>query len=73
MYKKWFTGEPWLWLGMNSIVIYVGHEICSDKFPVQFQVENSTHAKQLAMNAYGVTFWMIIAGLMYYTKTFVAI
>jgi len=67
-----FTGEPWLWLGMNSIVIYVGHDLCGDRFPVQFKV-GDTHAQQLAMDAYGVTIWMIIAGLMYYTKTFIAI
>jgi heparan-alpha-glucosaminide N-acetyltransferase len=69
---QWFTGEPWLWLGMNSIVLYVGHDICADKFPIQFQVD-STHAKQLALHAYGVTFWMLVACVMYYKKIFIAI
>ena len=41
---KLFTGEPLLWLGMNSIVIYCGHEICSSSFPIQFQVDE-THAR----------------------------
>ncbi|UJR37519.1 hypothetical protein I4U23_030221 [Adineta vaga] len=67
-----FTGEPWLWLGMNSIVLYVGHDICSRSFPVQFKV-NETHKELLAIHAYGVLWWIIIAGIMYYKKIFIAI
>ncbi|CAF0885010.1 unnamed protein product [Adineta ricciae] len=70
--KQWFTGEPWLWLGMNSIVLYVGHEICSRGFPIQFQVDN-THKELLAVHAYGVLCWIIIAGILYYKKIFIAI
>ena len=69
---KWFTGEPWLWLGMNSIVLYVGHDICSRSFPIQFKV-NETHAGLLALHIYGVTFWNLIAGIMYYKKIFVVV
>ena len=71
--SKWFTGEPFLWPGMNSIVIYVGHEACGRSFPVQFQVEQTTHAQLLAMHLYGVLFWTIIAGLMYRQKFFIAV
>ena len=70
---KIFTGEPFLWLGMNSIVIYVGHEFCSKSFPIQFQVEDTTHAQLLAMHLYGVLFWTIVAGIMYRKKIFIAI
>jgi heparan-alpha-glucosaminide N-acetyltransferase len=69
---QWFTGEPWLWLGMNSIVLYVGHEICSGRFPIQFGVDQ-THAALLAMHLYGATCWALIAGVMYYKKIFIAI
>ncbi|CAF0779451.1 unnamed protein product [Rotaria sp. Silwood1] len=69
---KLFTGEPWLWLGMNSIVLYVGHEICSQSFPVQFEVQE-THAKLLALHVYGALFWALIAGILYYNKIFIAI
>lgn len=69
---KVFTGEPWLWLGMNSIVIYCGHDICGGRFPVQFDVDN-THTKQIAMNFYGSMFWAIVAGILYYNKIFIAI
>ncbi len=70
---KLYTGEPFLWLGMNSIVIYVGHESCSKSFPIQFQVEETTHAQLFAMHLYGVLFWTVVAGLMYRKKFFIAI
>ncbi len=69
---KVFTGAPWLWLGMNSIVLYVGHEICGDKFPVQFKV-NSSHTDLLAQHVYGVMWWFLFAGILYYKKIFIAI
>jgi len=71
--SKRFTGEPFVWLGMNSIIVYCGHEICSKTFPIQFQVELSTHAQLLAMHLYGVIIWTIFAGLMYRKKFFIAI
>ncbi|CAF0783447.1 unnamed protein product [Adineta steineri] len=70
--KQWFTGEPWLWLGMNSIVLYVGHDVCSRGFPIQFQV-NDTHPQLLAVHAYGVAWWIFISGILYYNKIFIAI
>jgi heparan-alpha-glucosaminide N-acetyltransferase len=70
--RQWFTGAPFLWMGMNSIAIYVCHERFGTSFPVQFDIDN-THAKQLAMHLYGATFWSIVAGLMYYNRIFIAI
>ncbi len=70
--RQWLTGAPFLWLGMNSIAIYLAHLILGDKFPVQIYVEK-THAKYIAMHLYGVFFWTVIAGLMYWKKTFIAI
>ena len=70
--KQWFTGAPFLWLGMNSIAIYMCHERFSTSFPVQFEV-NRTHAERLAMHLYGAFFWSIVAGIMYYNKVFIAI
>jgi len=69
---KIFTGEPWVWLGMNSIVIYCGHEICSSLFPIQFKVDQ-THSSLLALHVYGVMWWFLISGIMYYKKIFIAI
>ncbi|CAF1102127.1 unnamed protein product [Adineta steineri] len=70
--RQWFTGAPFLWLGMNSIAIYMCHGLFGVSFPVQLDVDDS-HAQQLAMNLYGSLFWSFIAGIMYYKKVFIAI
>ncbi|UJR17308.1 hypothetical protein I4U23_004203 [Adineta vaga] len=70
--RQWFTGAPFVWLGMNSIAIYMCHGLFGVSFFVQFDVKN-THAAQLAMNLYGAFFWSLIAGLMYHKKVFIAI
>jgi len=70
--RQWFTGTPFLWLGMNSIAIYICHDRFSVSFPVQFDVEN-THAAQLAVHLYGAFFWSLVAGFMYYKKIFIVI
>ncbi|CAF3302887.1 unnamed protein product, partial [Rotaria sp. Silwood2] len=70
--NQWFTGSPFLWLGMNSIAIYIGHDRFANSFPVQFEVDN-THTKQLAIHLYGAFFWSFVAAFMYYKKIFIAI
>ena len=70
--RRWLTGAPFFWLGMNSITIYIGHIVLSNRFPVQIRVEK-THAKLMAVSLYGVFFWTFIAGLMYWKKVFIAV
>ncbi len=70
--RQWFTGAPFVWLGMNSIAIYMCHGLFAASFPVQIQV-NNTHAKQLAVHLYGAFFWSLVAGVMHYKKVFIAI
>jgi len=58
--------------GMNSIVIYVCHEVFRDYFPIQFHVTN-THAAQLALSIWGTAFWLVVAAYLYYKNIFIAI
>ena len=58
--------------GMNSIVVYLCHEIFARYFPIQFKVA-STHASQLAMDIWGTAIWVTLAYVMYRKKKFVAI
>jgi len=58
--------------GMNSIVIYICHEVFREYFPVQFQVPE-THAAQLALCIWGTTFWLVVAACLYYKNIFIAI
>jgi heparan-alpha-glucosaminide N-acetyltransferase len=68
---KWFTGEPFLWPGMNSIAIFIAHGFFAT-FPARFEVDR-THPKLLAMNLYGSFYWTIVAGWMYHKKIFITI
>ena len=58
--------------GMNSIVIYLCHEVFEMYFPIEFHVPQ-THAAYLCKNIWGTAVWVVIAGLMYRKNIFVAI
>jgi heparan-alpha-glucosaminide N-acetyltransferase len=66
-----YSGTPFLFLGRNSITIYICHEIFEDSFPF-FEVNND-HASQLYFNIYGVSLWCIVAFLMNYNKVFISL
>ncbi|KAK7111594.1 hypothetical protein V1264_011201 [Littorina saxatilis] len=57
---KIWSGAPFYFPGMNPIVVYVGHELLTGRFPVSFDVV-VTHPAQLAMNLWGATFWVLVA------------
>ena len=57
---------------MNSIVIYVCHEVFRPYFPVQFHVAD-THAALLAVDIWGTCFWLALAGYLYHKNIFIAI
>ena len=67
--KKWWNGAPLIYPGMNSIVIYVCHEIFSSAFPVQWIVAN-THVSNLFMDLWGSVFWTGFATFLYYKNLF---
>jgi heparan-alpha-glucosaminide N-acetyltransferase len=58
--------------GMNSIVLYVGHELLSGRFPVSFDVA-ITHPAQLAMNIWGTTFWVLVSYYLYWKGIFISV
>lgn len=64
-----YTGAPFVYLGRNSIVVYLGHEILSGSFPL-FKVPRQ-HAYLLAINIYWVAIWTIIAAIMDYKKVYI--
>jgi hypothetical protein len=70
--RQWLTGAPFVWLGMNSIFIYVTHILLKRRLPIYFHVEE-THAKVMAMNLYVVFFWTLIVGLMYWKKFLIVV
>ncbi|KAL8574907.1 hypothetical protein ACOMHN_063601 [Nucella lapillus] len=71
VFKMW-NGAPFLYPGMNPIVLYVGHELLKGRFPVGFVVP-STHADQLAMNLWGAVFWVIVGYYLHYKGIFITV
>ena len=35
-YYKWWSGNPFIYVGMNSIVVYMGSELFQGRFPFGF-------------------------------------
>lgn len=58
--KKWWLGWPFIFVGRNSIAVYMGHEILQGYFPFSFRNDGS-HAMGLLSNLVGVCIWMWIA------------
>ena len=72
IYGVW-TGAPFNYIGMNSILIYMGQEFFGEYFPFSYSIVNVTHAKLLLMNVIGVCSWLIVAYVCYKKKFFVKI
>ncbi|PWA32690.1 hypothetical protein CCH79_00012393, partial [Gambusia affinis] len=49
--KKWWSGAPFYYPGMNSILVYVGHEVFENYFPFRWKMANNqSHAEHLIQN-----------------------
>lgn len=70
---KLWTGAPFLYMGMNSIMIYVGHGILEGYMPFSYMLTNQNHAAKLQMNVFGVLSWILIAFYCYKIKFFVKV
>ncbi|XP_061883362.1 heparan-alpha-glucosaminide N-acetyltransferase-like [Entelurus aequoreus] len=69
--KKWWSGAPFCYPGMNSILVYVGHEVLEDYFPFRWQMINTqSHAEHLSQNLLAVSCWLLISYLLYRKKIF---
>ena len=58
--KKYWSGSPFIYLGTNSIIIYISHFLFSKTFPVYWNMPN-THSNKLFMNLWGCFFWTLVA------------
>ncbi|KAM3864849.1 heparan-alpha-glucosaminide N-acetyltransferase [Diretmus argenteus] len=69
--KKWWTGAPFYYPGMNSILVYVGHEVFEEYFPFRWRMANSqSHAEHLTQNLLATSCWVFIAFILYKKKIF---
>uniref|UniRef100_A0A8C9DV99 Heparan-alpha-glucosaminide N-acetyltransferase n=1 Tax=Prolemur simus TaxID=1328070 RepID=A0A8C9DV99_PROSS len=66
-----WTGAPFFYPGMNSILVYVGHEVFENYFPFQWKLEdNQSHKEHLTQNIVATAVWVLIAYVLYRKKIF---
>jgi heparan-alpha-glucosaminide N-acetyltransferase len=69
--KRLWTGAPFFYPGMNSILVYVGHEVFENYFPFQWKLEdNQSHKEHLTQNIVATALWVLIAYILYRKKIF---
>ncbi|XP_041112929.1 heparan-alpha-glucosaminide N-acetyltransferase isoform X4 [Polyodon spathula] len=69
--RRWWSGAPFFYPGMNSILVYIGHEVFQNYFPFKWKMLNSqSHAEHLAQNLLATSIWVFISYLLYRKKIF---
>ncbi|XP_028994513.1 heparan-alpha-glucosaminide N-acetyltransferase isoform X2 [Betta splendens] len=69
--KKWWSGAPFYYPGMNSILVYVGHEVFEEYFPFRWHMTNSqSHVEHLTQNLVATSLWVLISYVLYKKKIF---
>ncbi|XP_068089767.1 heparan-alpha-glucosaminide N-acetyltransferase [Hyperolius riggenbachi] len=69
--KHYWTGFPFFYPGMNSILVYVGHEVFENYFPFKWKMQNSqSHAQHLTQNLVATSIWVLIAYVLYKKRIF---
>ncbi|CAH2292528.1 heparan-alpha-glucosaminide N-acetyltransferase isoform X1 [Pelobates cultripes] len=69
--KKLWSGAPFYYPGMNSILVYVGHEVFEDYFPFKWKMQDIySHGEHLAQNLLATSIWVLIAYILYRKKIF---
>ncbi|NWS69644.1 HGNAT acetyltransferase, partial [Crotophaga sulcirostris] len=69
--KRLWSGAPFFYPGMNSILVYIGHKVFENYFPFKWKMQNSqSHAEHLIQNLTATTLWVIISYFLYRKRIF---
>ncbi|NXI35623.1 HGNAT acetyltransferase, partial [Galbula dea] len=69
--KRLWSGAPFFYPGMNSILVYIGHEVFGNYFPFKWKMQDSqSHTEHLVQNLTATTLWVIISYLLYRKRIF---
>ncbi|CAO2611741.1 Heparan-alpha-glucosaminide N-acetyltransferase [Lemmus lemmus] len=69
--KRLWTGTPFFYPGMNSILVYVGHKVFENYFPFRWKLEDDqSHKEHLIQNMAATAVWVLIAYILYKKKIF---
>ena len=71
--KRLWSGAPFRYLGLNSILIYISHDIFQEYFPLSWSQNNPTHFTLLTMNIVGASMWVLVSYICYQNKFFLKI
>ncbi|XP_067011142.2 heparan-alpha-glucosaminide N-acetyltransferase [Anabrus simplex] len=70
--RNWWSGAPFHYAGMNSLLLYVGHIVTKHTFPWNWKPYYNNHTELLSMNLWGTALWLIIAYVLFRKNVFVA-
>lgn len=69
--RRWWSGAPFYYPGMNSILVYVGHEVFQAYFPFRWRMVNTqSHTEHLTQNLVATSCWVFISYVLYRKKIF---
>lgn len=72
--QRWWSGEPFRWPGMNSILIYFGHEVISGMWPFHWRIGlMNTHFMQLLENGWSAAVWIGVAWYLHRKKWYLKV
>ncbi|XP_029306054.1 heparan-alpha-glucosaminide N-acetyltransferase [Cottoperca gobio] len=72
--KGWWGGQPFIYPGMNSIFVYVGHSLLGFYFPFSWEIRfQESHWETLFQSLWATSLWVLIAYLLYRKKFFLKI
>lgn len=72
--KKWWTGKPLIFAGMNAIVMYAGSELLGKMYPFYWHIgAMNTHFMFLLANVWTTAMWIFVAYYLYLRKIFISL
>ncbi|KAM8924659.1 heparan-alpha-glucosaminide N-acetyltransferase-like [Pelodytes ibericus] len=72
--RSWWRGQPFIYPGMNSILVYVGHSLLATYFPFEWEMKDlSSHYELIVQDVLGTSIWVFISYLLYRQKFFLKI
>ncbi|XP_067092599.1 heparan-alpha-glucosaminide N-acetyltransferase [Osmerus mordax] len=72
--KGWWGGQPFIYPGMNSIFVYVGHSLLGSYFPFSWEMRfQQSHWERLFQGLWGTSLWILVAYLLYRKRFFLKI
>lgn len=72
-WAKVWSGNPVRYAGLNSILLYVGHELTEGIFPFGWTPVGHSHEEHLLMNLWGASLWGFIAYICHKKRIYISV